>query len=75
MVSQSSLSSDVDTPTPIRGRSYKRLTILRPEPMADQVLLAEVRREPSDIRVQAERLAGRLQALETIIERYGEDGE
>ena len=41
--------------------------------MSDKKLLAEVQRELSEIRVQAERLAGRLQALETIIERYGQD--
>ena len=42
--------------------------------MADHTeLLAEVRRELSAIRVEAERLAGRVRALETIIERFGAD--
>ena len=43
--------------------------------MSDEELLAEIQRELSEIRVQAERTAGRLQALETIIERYGQDDE
>ena len=43
--------------------------------MADQQLLAEVRRELTEIRIEAERLAGRVQALETIIERYGHDDD
>ena len=41
--------------------------------MADQTLLAEVRRELTAISIEAERLSGRVQALETIIERYGQD--
>ncbi len=43
--------------------------------MADQTLLAEVRRELTAIRIEAERLSGRVQALETIIERYGHDDD
>ena len=42
--------------------------------MADQTkLLAEVQRELTAIRIEAERLAGRVQALETVVERYGQD--
>jgi hypothetical protein len=42
--------------------------------MADHTeLLAEVQRELTAIRIEAERLAGRVRALETIIERYGND--
>lgn len=43
--------------------------------MADQELLTDVWRELAEICKQAERLASRLQALETIVERYGNDGE
>ena len=44
--------------------------------MTDQTeILAEVRRELTAIRIEAERLAGRVRALETIIERFGQDAE
>jgi len=36
-------------------------------------LLAEVRRELTEIRKQAERLAGRARAIETAVERNEED--
>lgn len=36
-------------------------------------LLTEVRRELTAIRIEAERLAGRVRALETVVERYGAD--
>ncbi len=40
--------------------------------MADHTeLLAELRRELLELITQAERLAGRLRAMETVIERYG----
>jgi hypothetical protein len=46
------------------------------EPMADHTELhAEVQRELTAIRVETERLAGRVRALETIVERYGADDE
>jgi len=39
-------------------------------------LLEELRRELLELITQAERLSGRLRAMETIIERYGhDDGE
>lgn len=38
-------------------------------------LLAEVQRELTAIRIESERLAGRLRALETTIERYGDEDE
>ena len=44
--------------------------------MADQTeLLAEVQRELTEIRIEAERLAGPVRALETVIERYGRDDQ
>ena len=41
--------------------------------MKESELLDEVLRELTKMRIEAERLAGRLRALETIIERYGQD--
>ena len=41
--------------------------------MKDKEPLAEVRRELMAIRKQAERLAGQVRALETVVERYGKD--
>ncbi len=42
--------------------------------MADRAeLLAELRRELLELTTQAERLAGRLMAMATIIERYGDE--
>ena len=49
---------------------------MRGEPMTDQTeILAEVRRELTAIRIEAERLVARVYALETIIERYGQDDD
>ena len=42
--------------------------------MADHTeLLAEVGRELAAIRIEAERLAGQMRALKTVVERYGQD--
>ena len=38
----------------------------------DAELIAEVQRALTAIRIEAERLAGQVRALETIIERYGQ---
>jgi hypothetical protein len=43
--------------------------------MADQTLLTEIQRELLELIAQVERVAGRLRAMETIIERYGQDGD
>ncbi len=43
--------------------------------MADTALLSEIERELSEIHVQAERLAGRLHAFGTVVERYGQDND
>jgi hypothetical protein len=41
--------------------------------MADHKLLEELRRELPELITAAERLAGRLRAMETVVERYGGD--
>jgi len=41
--------------------------------MADQELLREMQRELLELITQVERIAGRLRAMETIIDRYGQD--
>ena len=41
--------------------------------MSQTELLAELLRELAELTTVAERLSGRLKALETIIERFGDD--
>ena len=39
----------------------------------DAVLLSDIRRELAELVKQVEQISGRMRALQTIVERYGEE--